>query len=63
MEAASFVGERYRSRRTVEQADADPVFQPRHRAADRRGRQSQRIGRPGEIAGLDDGCQDADAVQ
>jgi hypothetical protein len=63
VEAAPFVGERYRARRPIEESHADARLKPCHGAADAGGRQPERFGRPHEIAGFHNRGQNADAAE
>ena len=63
VEAAPFVGERYRARRSVQQPHANTSLKPCHRAADAGLREAKRISGPDEVACLHDRGQDADAAK
>jgi hypothetical protein len=61
MEAPSLLGQGHVARIAVEQPNADPRLEPGDGSAHARRRETQDLGRTGEIPRLGDGRHDADA--
>ena len=63
VEASPVLGERNRTRRAIEQADADAVLEPRDRAAYAGLREAERLRRSDEAPSLHDRGQHLDPAQ